>query len=265
MGRRLAVHGLVAFALSSCAFFKVAPSSLKGPAPEPVELRLADDLTLRSGRPVDTIIFGSAHHFFPASFRVEGAGKVAYIDPLAVEDAKPADAILITHGHGDHLSEADIAKVAGPHTVVVCPRAAASALARYSPRVVKPGDKLEIGDLVVEAVPAYNLKPAFLWMVAHPRSDENVGYVLTIEGRRIYHAGDTAHVTELEGLRDIDVALVTIGGQPRDVMDAAAASALVKAIKPRIAVPMHYELGLGLAEDFAKRVGEQARVEKLRE
>jgi L-ascorbate metabolism protein UlaG (beta-lactamase superfamily) len=120
------------------------------------------------------------------------------------------------------------------------------------------------GPLVVEAVPAYNLEPLFLWLVAHPKSDQNVGYVLEVAGKRIYHSGDTAHVPELDALRDLDLALVAVGGQPPDSMDAAAAAALVHAIKPKLAVPMHYPLGKGIAEDFARQVGPDVHVELAR-
>ena len=89
---------------------------------------------------------------------------------------------------------------------------------------LKPGDSFYLDDnLKVEAVEAYNLKSALLWLKAHPKSKQNVGYVLNIDSIRIYHTGDTDYIPEMENIRDINLILVPIGGDnlTMNVDDAA--------------------------------------------
>ena len=88
---------------------------------------------------------------------------------------------------------------------------------------------------------AYNTRPVFLWIKAHPKSSQNVGYVISIDGVNVYHAGDTDYIPEMDMISDIDVALVPIGGDNLTMNVGDAAKTLDK-IKPKIAVPMHYEI-----------------------
>jgi len=67
---------------------------------------------------------------------------------------------------------------------------------------------------------------------------EGVGYLLTVNGKTIYHAGDTDFIPEMRGLGDVDVALLPIGGT--FTMDIEEAIEAVVAIKPKIVIPMHY-------------------------
>jgi L-ascorbate metabolism protein UlaG (beta-lactamase superfamily) len=90
----------------------------------------------------------------------------------------------------------------------------------------------------VEAVPAYNVnKFRSPGVVFHPRQAEHNGYIVTVGGERLYHAGDTDHIPEMSGIK-CDVALLPVSGTY--VMVAEEAAEAAKAIKPRIAVPMHY-------------------------
>jgi L-ascorbate metabolism protein UlaG (beta-lactamase superfamily) len=108
-------------------------------------------------------------------------------------------------------------------------------------RSVKPGLSLQIGAAKVQTVPAYNTAKAF-----HPQQAGYVGYVLTIAGTRIYHAGDTDFIPEMNGII-CDVALLPIGG--KYTMDATEAARAVAAIKPKIAVPMHWGDLIGSRKD----------------
>jgi L-ascorbate metabolism protein UlaG (beta-lactamase superfamily) len=197
----------------------------------------------------------NVHWLGHASFKLTGE-KVVYIDPWQLHDGEPADIILITHGHYDHCSAEDVAKIRRPSTVVVAPVDCADKLPGPV-QVVKPGDKLTVAGVKIEAVPAYNIDKTF-----HPRKENWVGYVVTLNGQRIYHAGDTDHIPEMDSLK-VDVALLPAGG--KYTMTASEAAAAANAFKPRVAVPMHWGTIVGSDEDAARfRQLSQVPVEILR-
>jgi L-ascorbate metabolism protein UlaG (beta-lactamase superfamily) len=180
------------------------------------------------------------HWLGHASFRLEGSQVVIYIDPWQISGGPAADVILVTHAHHDHLSIVDIAKVAQPKTVFICPASCAPSL-KGDVRVIAPGGSLQVGDVLVEAVPSYNTnKPN------HPQAAGNVGYIVETGGQRIYHAGDTDLIPEMAHMR-CDVALLPVGG--KYTMDAAEAAQAVAHIKPRIVVPMHWGSIVGSQKD----------------
>lgn len=182
------------------------------------------------------------HWLGHASFRIDGEATV-YIDPWKIAGGPPADLVLVTHGHHDHLSPDDIAKVSTPDTVIVCPASCAGQL-QGDVRTVAPGDTMLVGPVTVEAVPSYNTnKPN------HPKEAGNVGYVVTIGGRRIYHAGDTDVIPEMDDIR-CDVALIPMGG--KYTMDADEAASALAHIKPQVAVPMHWGDIVGGREDVER-------------
>ena len=207
----------------------------------------------------------------------EGAGnRNIYIDPFQMKTApKDADFILITHDHFDHFSPEDIEKVAGGHATLVVPvkmRDKAQEAAKLVSRIVtvEPGKTYEVaagnavdeadgnpGDrLEFETVPAYNLLKPF-----HPKSAGWVGYILKIEGRRVYIAGDTDATKEAKAVK-CDVALVPVGGTY--TMDAKKAAELVNDLQPAVAIPVHYGSVVGSPEDariFAANVKEPVKVE----
>ncbi len=177
-----------------------------------------------------------------ASFRLLGE-KVIYIDPWQLSGGPAADLILVTHGHGDHLSPDDIAKISTPETVFVCSASCADQL-QGTVHAVRPGDVVEVGSVRIEAVPAYNTnKPN------HPKEAGHVGYVVEIEGRRIYHAGDTDVIPEMGQIR-CDVAMLPMGGTY--TMDAAEAAEAVKLINPQVVIPMHWGRIVGKQDDVRR-------------
>jgi len=179
------------------------------------------------------------HWLGHASFRIDGP-QVIYIDPWKLREPMPADLILITHGHHDHLSTGDIASISGPNTVVVCPAACAEAL-QGGVRVIAPGQSLRVGDVLIEAVPSYNTdKPN------HPKAAGNVGYIVEVEGQRIYHAGDTDLIPEMSQVR-CDLALLPVGGTY--TMDAGQAAQAAERIRPKAVIPMHWGDIVGSHED----------------
>lgn len=165
------------------------------------------------------------------SFRL-GGEKVVYIDPWKLAPgAVKADLILVTHDHYDHLSKDDIARLSKSDTVVVGPPAVASKLGGKVV-VAKPGDKLTAAGISIEVLPAYNPKKQF-----HPKSAGYVGYIITLNHRRIYHAGDTDLIPEMAHIQ-VDIALLPVSGTY--VMTAAEAAEAANTIKPALAIPMHY-------------------------
>lgn len=165
------------------------------------------------------------------SFRL-GGEKVVYIDPWKLAPgAVKADLILVTHDHYDHLSKDDIARLSKSDTVVVGPPAVASKLGGKVV-VAKAGDKLTAAGISIEVLPAYNPKKQF-----HPKSAGYVGYIITLNHRRIYHAGDTDLIPEMAHIQ-VDIALLPVSGTY--VMTAAEAAEAANTIKPALAIPMHY-------------------------
>ena len=196
------------------------------------------------------------------SIRIESRVGTIYVDPLEISnDAHDADYILITHDHYDHFSPENIRKVAKADSILVVPEKMIDKAQEVAGDVgkietVKPGVYRELNGLEFETVPAYNLLKPF-----HPKSAEWVGYVLRIDGKRIYIAGDTDATKEAKAVK-CEVALVPIGGTY--TMDAKKAAELVNAICPNVAVPVHYGSIVGKPADgdiFAQNVKDPIKVE----
>jgi L-ascorbate metabolism protein UlaG (beta-lactamase superfamily) len=174
------------------------------------------------------------------AFRVTAAGKVIYIDPYELKTAIPADIILVTHDHYDHCVPEDVAKIVKADTTIVTDAASAKKL-KGSVKVVKPGDKVTVRGVTIEAVPAYNTNKKF-----HPKADGKLGFIFTVDGVRIYHACDSDFIPEMKKLK-ADIALLPVSGTyvmtPPEAVEAALA------IKPVIAIPMHYGAIVGSDAD----------------
>jgi L-ascorbate metabolism protein UlaG (beta-lactamase superfamily) len=200
-------------------------------------------------------------------FKLKTETVVVYIDPYQLKSkAEPADLVCVTHEHFDHFSVEDLKKVVTPQTTVVtipaCEEGARS-LRPKTVRAVRPGDRIEAHGVAIEAVPAYNTsKFRAPGKPFHPPGDGKVGFVLTLRGARIYHAGDTDHIPEMATVSAVDVALLPVSGTY--VMTAAEAIAACKTIGPKLAIPMHYGSIVGAAADAeAFKKGAACRVEIL--
>ncbi|MCD6432397.1 MBL fold metallo-hydrolase [Candidatus Bathyarchaeota archaeon] len=171
-----------------------------------------------------------------ASFLIKAEGKNIYIDPYEGEYSEKADLILVTHSHFDHCDTSKIKKIRGENTVIIAPEDCVSKIGG-NVKTLKPGEETTIGNLRVKAVEAYNYKrfkaPGKPF---HPKGF-GVGYLLTAEGKTIYHAGDTDFIPEMKNLGHVDVALLPSGGTY--TMDNAEAAEAAIAINPEVAVPMH--------------------------
>lgn len=197
-------------------------------------------------------------------FRIQD-GQVIYIDPYQIDTTEPkADLVLVTHEHHDHCSLDDLKKIVAPKTVIVANAQSKSQLSELKPKeikIAKPGDKITVGNVPIEAVPAYNLnKFREPGKVFHPKEDAKLGYVVTINGVRIYHAGDTDHIPEMNNIR-ADIAFLPVSGTY--VMTAQEAAEAVSAINPKVAIPMHYGAivgGVKDAETFQKLVNCEVKI-----
>jgi len=183
------------------------------------------------------------HWLGQSSIRISGES-VVYIDPWKIRKPEKAHVVLVTHAHFDHMSAEDIERVRGPETIVIAPPDCADSIGRGA-RAIRPGDTVTVGGVTVEAVPAYNTNKDF-----HPPSNRWVGYVVTVGGVRIYHAGDTDFIPEMRNLQDIDVALLPVGGTY--TMTAQEAAEAANTIQPKVAVPFHYGSVVGSESDAEK-------------
>ncbi len=173
------------------------------------------------------------------SLMLEYKGKVIHIDPWCRGDytgLPKADLILITDIHGDHLDPAQVKKLKKSGTQVVAPQAVAQTVTEVL--VLQNGQKKVVAGLQIEAVAMYNHKrgpsPGKLY---HDKGRGN-GYVVTLGDKRVYISGDTACISEMKALTDIDIAFVTMN-LPY-TMPPEEAAECVKAFKPRIVYPYHY-------------------------
>jgi L-ascorbate metabolism protein UlaG (beta-lactamase superfamily) len=183
-------------------------------------------------------------------FRIQD-GQVIYIDPYQIQGAGPkADILLVSHEHFDHCNVDDLKKVVGSNTVVVAHAQSKGELSKLKVKevkIVKPGDKINVGDVSIEAVPAYNvnkfMEPGKPF---HPKEDGKLGYIVTVKGVRIYHAGDTDHIPEMKNIRT-DVALLPVSGTY--VMTVQEAAEAVASVNPTVVIPMHYGSIVGDRKD----------------
>jgi len=196
-------------------------------------------------------------------FRISDGYTTAYIDPFQIpEQADKADILLVTHEHYDHCSIEDIQKVIKQDTIIVTIPGCASKLNRLQVkdiRMMMPNQGITVKGVAIETIPAYNLnKYRAPGVPFHPKEDGRVGFIVTLNGKRVFHAGDTDFTPEMAALKDIDIALVPVSGTY--VMTAEEAAQAVNAFKPKIAIPMHYGATIGTAED-AERFKQLAKVE----
>jgi L-ascorbate metabolism protein UlaG (beta-lactamase superfamily) len=180
------------------------------------------------------------------TFIKHGSLQIAYdnlliqVDPVSMfadySTFPKADIILITHEHEDHLDPKAIDALTNEKTVLVMNESSAKKSGNAKAKIMKNGDKMELpNQITLEAVPAYNTTPGREQF--HPRSRDN-GYILTIDGLRIYIAGDTEDIPEMKNLKNIDVAFLPVN-QPYTMTVAQAVNA-AKMFSPKVLYPYHF-------------------------
>ncbi|MBP5569567.1 MAG: MBL fold metallo-hydrolase [Prevotella sp.] len=197
-----------------------------------------------------------------ASIRISYNGKEIEIDPVGklgnrttdYASMPKADYIFVTHEHGDHFNKEAIALLTNDKTQLITNARCAEMLG-YG-KVMKNGDKMLVDDIQVEAVPAYNITEGRQQF--HPKGRDN-GYILTIDGLRIYIAGDTEDIPEMASVKDIDIAFLPCN-QPYTMTTDQLQSA-ARVIKPRVLFPYHYsQTDLSAAVEQLQKEGIDVRV-----
>jgi len=218
------------------------------PGPEKKEVEGTEQTELGKEAVMGTTVQWLGH----ASFKICHEGTVIYIDPWKVKDS-PHDAklVLVSHSHYDHYSPDDIAKVSGPDTKLI---ASTDVVAKEKAgEAIMPGLTIELGGVRVTGVAAYNPAKDF-----HPKANNWVGFVMEVGSKRIYYAGDTDLTQEMKALKNIDVALLPVGGTY--TMDPTEATEAIKHIQPKQAIPYHWGDIVGSRTD-ADRFAEKADCE----
>lgn len=205
-----------------------------------------------------------------ASFKIKNGDFVIYLDPYQISSGEKANLILITHDHSDHKDDKSIEFLKKETTEIL-----------IGGENIKEGDfvqrslgGVERKEITIKAVPAYNLTKPF-----HPRG-KGCGFILSfqdgsavrlsspskssggeIDGKIIYHAGDTDKIPEMAELGKIDLAMLPIGGTY--TMDINEAVEAIEIIKPKIVMPMHYNTLPEITADpekFKELVGKTSEV-----
>jgi L-ascorbate metabolism protein UlaG (beta-lactamase superfamily) len=175
-------------------------------------------------------------------FRID-AEKTIYFDPYEITGGPKADLICISHEHFDHCSPEDVARIQGSDTVIITEKDSAKKLTG-DVRIVEPGETLTLDDIKVQAVPSYNTDKAF-----HPKANNWLGFVVEVEGVKVYHAGDCDFIPEMKDL-EVDIAFLPVSGTY--VMTAEQAVKAALAVNPKLAIPMHYGAIVGDEQDAVK-------------
>jgi L-ascorbate metabolism protein UlaG (beta-lactamase superfamily) len=178
-----------------------------------------------------------------SSILIDGRLRI-YIDPFELEESGHADIVFITHTHADHLDLGSLERIVDGKTAIVCSSDAHSKLAKLEPAsiaMMHPGDELEVRGVRVRATPAYNTNKPF-----HPKENDWLGFVIDVDGLRIYVAGDLDDLPGLSGIA-CDLLFVPVSGTY--VMTADEAARFARRIEYRLAVPVHYGSIVGTAND----------------
>jgi L-ascorbate metabolism protein UlaG (beta-lactamase superfamily) len=181
--------------------------------------------------------------FRGSSVRIRGKESEIHVDPSGVNEDAEADLILLTHPHFDNFSEADIARVRGPDTVVVAPSTMKKQLTDAD-HFMRPGDLLQVDGFDVLAVPAHNVKKKF-----HTPADGWLGYVFTVDGTTFYHAGDTDYLPSMDTIR-CDIAFLPCDGYYTMSVEEAVRAA--EACGAQAVVPVHWGELHGTRADIAR-------------
>ena len=197
-----------------------------------------------------------------SSIRINNNGIIIYFDPFKiVNDSLDADYIFITHSHYDHFSKEDILKVKKDSTKIVVTNDLYDEVLKMGFSdilVVEPNNDYCIDNISFKTVPAYNIKKDF-----HKKEYNWVGYIVNINNKILYIAGDTDNIPEIRSIK-CDIAFVPVGGTY--TMDYIEASKLIDEMKPKLAVPIHYKTVVGTVEDaynFKKELENKIEVKIL--
>ncbi|KAJ3434263.1 hydrolase metallo-beta-lactamase superfamily [Anaeramoeba flamelloides] len=176
---------------------------------------------------------------------------IIYTDPFGIENEEEADLILITHDHYDHLSGENIKKVLGTNTQIVVPLVCKEKIMEVIEdenkiTFIEVGQSYEVKGIAIRAVPAYNVVKTKY----HPKKKKYVGYVITVNGKKVYIAGDTEEIPEMEDINS-DISILPLGQTYTMNSVNEAVSATIKT-GCSIAIPYHFGTYEGNMEDAKK-------------
>lgn len=184
-----------------------------------------------------------------ASFKIQThTAKSIYIDPWKLPDnpaiISPADIILVSHEHYDHMSIPDIEKIYHPETMLLTPSSCKHHLERFNPTILDPGTTRTFGDITFRGIWAYNTHKSY-----HPRVRRWIGVKITFNDQSIYYAGDTDATNEMNNIFP-DIALIPVGGTY--TMNAEEGAKALDQLSPQLAIPYHFGDIVGTLEDAKK-------------
>ena len=220
---------------SACAGQSATPTDKDTRTPEETPEN-SDTFTTTSGKTV------TIEPLIHASLRITFDGKEIEIDPVGnlnqrttnYADFPKADYIFVTHEHHDHLDKQAIENLTGEKTRLFANPNSVEIIG--AGETLRNGDEVTLGEgMTVVAVPAYNTTEGHLQF--HPKGRDN-GYILTLDGLRIYIAGDTEVIPEMKEIKDIDIAFLPCNQPytmtPEQFVEAA------EIIRPKVVYPYHF-------------------------
>lgn len=217
----------------TCLLAAVGLTSANGQTTAPYEV---DTFQTASGK---TVKFHALVH---ASIRIEYDGRQILIDPVTrlgnrtidYSTMPKADYLFVTHEHGDHFDREALKLLSKDETKLIANQRCAEMLG-YG-QATKNDEVVAIdSDFLVQVVPAYNITEGHTQF--HPKGRDN-GYILNLDGLRIYIAGDTEDIPEMAAIKDIDIAFLPCN-QPYTMTPAQLVNA-AKMIRPKVLFPYHY-------------------------
>ena len=203
-----------------------------------------------------------------AAFKIKTeSGIIVYLDPFKVpKGEEKADIIISSHDHGDHFDEESINHILKDSTLVLGPISISKVLDKYKGKGLKLYEPFKVDDIKIEFIPAYNIKrKRESGELFHPKERNWAGTILEIEGKKIYHAGDTERIPEMKELasRNIDVAMLPCGGMY--TMDFEESTDVAVDIKAKIVIPMHnWDKKMQEYKNILTRKDSQIKVEILK-
>ena len=203
-----------------------------------------------------------------AAFKIKTeSGTIIYLDPFKVpKGEEKADIIISSHDHGDHFDEESINNILKDSTLVLGPISISEVLDKYKGKGLKLYEPFKVDDIQIEFIPAYNIKrKRESGEPFHPKERIWAGTILEIEGKKIYHAGDTERIPEMKELasRNIDVAMLPCGGMY--TMDFEESTDVAVDIKAKIVIPMHnWDKKMQEYKNILAKKDSQIKVETLK-
>ncbi len=199
-----------------------------------------------------------------SALRIEGS-RTVFIDPFLsgnpkasqrAQDIDRADVVVVTHDHGDHLGD----------SFAICQNTGATLVALYEIGLAAQEKKLKaegigIGGTVTVSGVDVSLVPAFH---SAGRGGTAAGAVVTMDGRTVYHAGDTGLTMEMQLIGEMyrpDIAFLPIDGYYN--MTPRLAAKAVELLRVPRAVPIHYDTFPQIhssPQEFKERVGNACEV-----